>query len=202
MCSLEYPLERIAGHRPRVPRTPGPTAQVDRRSNWHAPCMFARYFVELPIEPLEVERLLTDGSMRWLTRLAGEAHHRGDELLAEVGFGERVRLARQVNLTLGAPIRAAEKTVIPLRWRPTNAPGLFPPLDADLEVAELAPGRTQLAMSARYDPPLGVVGKMIDRSILYRVAEATLKDFLDRLGDAIILEAGRGGSRDVLAGAD
>jgi hypothetical protein len=164
--------------------------------------MFARYFVELPIEPLEVERLLTDDSMRWLTRLAGEAHHRGDELLAEVGFGERIRVARQVNLTLGDPIRAAEKTVIPLRWRPTNAPGLFPPLDADLEVAELAPGRTQLAMSARYDPPLGVVGKMIDRSILYRVAEATLKDFLDRLGDAILLEAGRGGSRDVLAGAD
>jgi hypothetical protein len=139
--------------------------------------------------------------MPWLTRIAGEAHHRGDELLAEVGFGERIRFARQVKLTLGAPIRAAEKTVIPLRWRPTNAPGLFPPLDADLEVAALAPGRTQLAMSARYDPPLGVVGKMIDRTILYRVAEATIKDFLDTLADALLLEAGRG-SRDVVAGAD
>jgi hypothetical protein len=74
-------------------------------------------------------------------------------------------------------------------------------LDADLEVAALAPGRTQLAMSARYDPPLGVVGKMIDRTILYRVAEATIKDFLDTLADALLLEAGRG-SRDVVAGAD
>jgi hypothetical protein len=163
--------------------------------------MFARYFVEVPIDPLEVERSLTEASMPWLTRIAGEAHHRGDELLAEVGFGERIRFARQVKLTLGAPIRAAEKTVIPLRWRPTNAPGLFPPLDADLEVAALAPGRTQLAMSARYDPPLGVVGKMIDRTILYRVAEATIKDFLDRLADALLLGAGRG-SRDVVAGAD
>ena len=164
--------------------------------------MFARYFVELPIDPLEVERSLTDASMRSLTRIAGEAHHRGDELLAEVGFGQRIRFARQVSLTLGAPIHAAGKTVIPLRWKPTNAPGLFPPLDADLEVGELAPGRTQLAMSARYDPPLGVVGEVIGRSILYRVAEATLKDFLDRLAEAILFEAGRSASRDVLACAD
>ena len=34
-------------------------------------------------------------------------------------------------------------------------------------------------------PPLGVVGTLIDRALLYRVAEATLKDFLDRVGDAI-----------------
>ena len=37
-------------------------------------------------------------------------------------------------------------------------------------------------MSARYVPPLGA-GQVIDRAILYRVAEATLKDFLDRVGE-------------------
>ena len=43
-------------------------------------------------------------------------------------------------------------------------PGLFPALEADLEVAPLAPDRTQLAMSARYVPPLGPLGKAIDRA--------------------------------------
>lgn len=164
--------------------------------------MFARYFVELPIEPWRIERALTDAPAHWLTRIAVEAHHRGDTLLAEVGFGERVRVARKVTLALGVPIHTAGKTVIPLGWKPTDAPGLFPALEADLEVAPLAPDRTQLAMSARYEPPLGLIGKVIDRSILYRVAEATLKDFLDRIADAIVLEADLAEPRDVAAGAD
>jgi hypothetical protein len=94
--------------------------------------------------------------------------------------------------------------VLPLRWLPTDAPGLFPALEADLEVAPLPPDRTQLAMSARYLPPLGSIGKAVDRAILYRVAEATLKDFLDRVAAALLLESqvGAGSSRDVPAHAD
>jgi len=66
-----------------------------------------------------------------------------------------------------------------------GAAGLFPSLEADLEIAPLAQGRTQLAMSARYMPPLGALGRAIDRTVLFRVAEATLKDFLDRLAAAL-----------------
>ncbi|MGZ5298721.1 MAG: hypothetical protein ACXWDU_03510, partial [Actinomycetota bacterium] len=73
--------------------------------------MFARYFVELPIEPQRVERALTDAPANWLRGLAGEANHRGDTLLADVGFGERVRVARQVVIELGAPIHTGGKTV-------------------------------------------------------------------------------------------
>jgi hypothetical protein len=43
-------------------------------------------------------------------------------------------------------------------------------------------------MSARYVPPLGAVGRTIDRALLSRVAEATVKDFLDRVADAIMSE--------------
>jgi hypothetical protein len=49
-------------------------------------------------------------------------------------------------------------------------------------------GRTQLAISARYRPPLGAVGRAVDRVLLHRVAEATVKDFLDRVGAAIMAE--------------
>jgi hypothetical protein len=164
--------------------------------------MFARYFVELPIDPQRVERALTDAPAHWLGGLAREAHHRGDTMLAQVGFGERVRVARQVAIELGAPVHAAGKTVLPLRWMPTDAPGLFPALEADLEVAPLPPDRTQIAMSARYMPPLGLIGKVIDRAILYRVAEATLKDFLDRMAVAIMLEADVAEPCDVPAGAN
>ena len=76
--------------------------------------------------------------------------------------------------------------MVPLQWTSSGATGLFPSLDADLEVAPLGPGRTQLAMSARYDPPFGPVGRAVDRAVLSRVAEATLKDFLERVAETIL----------------
>lgn len=151
--------------------------------------MFARYFVELPVGADRVEAVLTDAtSDDWLPGIARDANHRGDVLLAEVGFGGDVRLARTVAIELGELVRMPSKTVVPLRWQATGAAGLFPALDADLEIAPLGPHRTQLAMSARYVPPLGALGRAIDRAMLFRVAEATLKDFLDRVGEAVLLE--------------
>lgn len=148
--------------------------------------MFARYFVEIPLPTERVERLLTHDPISWLPGLASHANHRGDELLAEVGFGEKIRVAREVAITVGAPVHAGTKTLIPLRWVPSGAPGLFPSLDADLEVAPLGHDRTQLAMSARYAPPLKALGRVIDRVVLFRVAEATLKDFLDGVAIAVM----------------
>jgi hypothetical protein len=148
--------------------------------------MFARYFVELPISAEEVESALSRDPRLWLPGLAERANHRGDLLLAEVGFGEAIRIKRTVVLELGESVRSGSKTVFPLRWAASGAAGLFPSLDADLEVAPLRPGRTQLAMSARYVPPFGTVGRVVDRAVLSRVAEATLKDFLDRVADTIM----------------
>lgn len=148
--------------------------------------MFARYFVELPIPAEDVERALSRDPRVWLPGLAEGAHHRGDRLLAEVGFGEAVRVKRTVVVELGQPVRSGSKTVFPLGWAASGRGGLFPSLDADLEVAPLRPGRTQLAMSARYVPPFGAVGRVIDRAAFSRVAEATVKDFLDRVGEAIL----------------
>ena len=148
--------------------------------------MFARYFVELPMFSEEVEHALSHDPRAWLPGLAERANHRGDLLLAEVGFGEAVRIKRKVVIELGRSVRSGAKSVVPLRWTSSGATGLFPSLDADLEVASLGPGRTQLAMSARYDPPFGPVGRAVDRAVLSRVAEATLKDFLDRVAETIL----------------
>jgi hypothetical protein len=155
--------------------------------------MFARYYVELPVSPEAVEHALSDDPRRWLPVLATDANHRGDTLLAEIGFGERIRMKREVAVELSPPVRSSSKTVFPLRWEASGHPGLFPALDADLEVAPLGDSRTQLAMSARYVPPFGAVGRAIDRALLSRVAEATLKDFLDRVAEAILGSARPGG---------
>ena len=58
-------------------------------------------------------------------------------------------------------------------------------MDAELELASLGPQLTQLSISGRYQPPMGLVGRTIDKALLSRVAEATIKDFVDRLASAL-----------------
>lgn len=148
--------------------------------------MFARYFVEIDVDPAWVEASLFDDPQTWLPGLAADANERGDGLLAAVGFGESFGIRRVVRIKLGEPVRVATKTVVPLEWTAVGATGMFPEMHADLEIAPLAPGRCQLAMSARYAPPLGAMGRVLDRGVLFRVAEATVKDFLDRVADRIM----------------
>ncbi|MEP6759082.1 MAG: hypothetical protein ABJB55_07805 [Actinomycetota bacterium] len=152
--------------------------------------MFARYFVELALDRERVERVLIGAPRSWLPGIATEANLHGDRLLAEVGVGDDVRIARAVTIDLGSPIRLPTKTVLPLRWTATGVSGLFPSLDADLEIAPLGQDRCQLSMSARYVPPLGALGRAIDRALLFRVAEATIKNFLDQVRDGITREVG------------
>jgi hypothetical protein len=155
--------------------------------------MFVRYFVEVPRPAAQVERALLASPDGWLSALAGAAQERGDGLLAEVGVGPLgARLRRRVRIQLGAPVRFPSMTSLPLTWEPVGLEGLLPRLDADLELGSLGGDRTQLAISARYRPPLGAVGQTLDRVLLHRVAEATVKDFLDRVGEAVTNQAQAG----------
>ena len=63
--------------------------------------------------------------------------------------------------------------------------GTLPVLSADLEVAGLGDHMTQLTLHGRYDPPLGAIGRRIDRLLMHRIAEATIRSFLSRLADGL-----------------
>ncbi len=150
--------------------------------------MFIRYFVVLPFGMETVEAALLERPEAWVPGLARDAESMGERLLAEVGFAvdDAHRLDKQVEIEFGEPYRLTAKTLLPIAWRATGPERLFPSLDADLEVAALGPGRTQLSISARYRPPMGALGRALDRALLHRVAEATVKDFLDRVADALL----------------
>ena len=106
--------------------------------------------------------------------------------MAEVGFAlDGHRVSKHVEIEIGDPVMGTERTWFPITWRATGPTGLFPVLDAELELASLGAQLTQLSISARYQPPLGLVGRTMDKALLSRVAEATIKDFLDRLASAV-----------------
>lgn len=148
--------------------------------------MFVRYYLDLPVAFDDVEALVLDSPGTWVPAMLEAAEDRGERLLAEVGFAvDARRIDKEVEISLGEPYRLSRKTLLPMSWRATGPERLFPQLDADLEIAPLGPQRTQLSISARYRPPLGTLGRALDRAMLHRVAEATIKDFLDRVGERV-----------------
>jgi hypothetical protein len=152
--------------------------------------MFIRYYLELPLPFAEVERALLADPGSWLPGLASEAEERGERLFVEVGFetiGDR-RVDREVQIVVGAPVSVPSRsTTLPIVWKPRDGGRALPRLDADIEIAALGVERTHVAMSARYRPPFGVIGRALDRALMHRVAEATVKDFLDRVGERLAL---------------
>ena len=140
----------------------------------------------MPYPRAALEKALLSAPESLIPSIASFADDRGRHLLAEVGFPvDGHRVCKNVEIEVGRPVASGGKTWIPMAWRATGPSNLFPILDAELEFASLGTQLTQLSLSGRYQPPLGLVGRAVDKSLLSRVAEATIKDFLDRLARAI-----------------
>src|SRR5664280_3824566 len=77
--------------------------------------------------------------------------------------------------------------VMPLRWSATGPTELFPVMEADLEIAPLGASESQLRLSGSYDPPLGPVGRQLDRLLLHQLAEATVRALLSQLVAALLV---------------
>ncbi len=148
--------------------------------------MFVRYFVELEHPSTVIEDALLTAPAGMIPAIASLSDNRGQHLLAEVGFRiEGHRVSKKVEIEVGKPLRTSARTWIPMSWRATGPSGIFPVLEGDLEVAPLGPQRTQLSLSAQYRPPLGFIGRTVDRALLSRVAEATVKNFVERVGNEL-----------------
>ncbi len=143
--------------------------------------MFLRYYCELAQGFDATADRLLEAPESWLPVLASSASARAELLLAEVGFGlAGRRVGKQVRVRLGEAMRSPGRLVVPLTWLATGPSSLFPAFEGELEVGAMGSGWSQLVISVNYRPPLGAVGKTFDRLALHRVAEATIKDFLDR----------------------
>jgi hypothetical protein len=150
--------------------------------------VFARSVVEVPLPASRVEDILTGLAHDGLGGIAEQADERGETLLGEAGIGQGgARFARSILLRVDPVVRIGATAIVPLHWEAAHGAGLFPSMDADLEISPLGDA-THLAVSARYIPPMGRFGRLVDRALLHRVAEATIKDFLDRVAAAVVAD--------------
>jgi hypothetical protein len=146
--------------------------------------MFVYYYVHLDRAPEEAEPVvsrLLDG----VSEAAEIAYREGEELRMRAGIGGRTP-AKTVRVEVGPTVHLNGAAAVPLTWEATGASGLFPRMEGELILAPLGPGNTQISFRGTYKPPLGAVGEVLDRALLHRVAEATVKNFVDRVRHAIV----------------
>jgi hypothetical protein len=145
--------------------------------------MFIYTFLQIEQDRAAVEAALAD-LLPHLHDLADSAVHEGDRLRMRVGPAHLP--SKEVELhVLGEPVRTARETSFPISWRATGLRSAFPRMDADLIVAELGPRAVQLSLRGAYVVPLGAAGRVLDGVVLHRVAEATVKTFLELIAQGV-----------------
>jgi hypothetical protein len=98
---------------------------------------------------------------------------------------EPSRFAKKVDLVIGPPEVRNAGVVFPVRWSASGAEALFPKLVANLILTHLGPEMTSLSLEGTYQSPLGPLGRAVDRIALGKFAEATVKDWVDRVAEAV-----------------
>ena len=145
--------------------------------------MFVRYFTHVPAG-LGVIQARIEAVRSHFAEWAGVAYRDGEELRARVG-PEPSRFAKEVDLVIGpAEVRNAG-VVFPVQWSAAGAEMLFPKLVANLILTHLGTDMTSLSLEGTYQPPLGPLGRAVDRVALRKFAEATVKDWIDRIAETV-----------------
>ena len=73
----------------------------------------------------------------------------------------------------------APSTRVQFEWEAANMPGLFPLMKAELSIYPLTPTETQLDFLGYYEPPFGVVGEAMNAIVGHRIAEASVRSFVN-----------------------
>lgn len=120
-----------------------------------------------------------------LAGLVHGAYREGEKLQTKVGTGSPM-LAKRVLLEVGQAVRTPTELTVPVSWEATSTPHLFPRMDAQLALAAATDETTQVSFSGSYSVPFGPIGEFFDEAMLHRVAERTVKNFVERVTAALV----------------
>jgi hypothetical protein len=144
--------------------------------------MLVSDFVQIDRPFSAVRDDLTAAGPGWLADSAVAAYEEGEQLLLRVfSTVGPVRLSKRVWAELGDPVLRPDRITQPLSWRASGATGLFPSMEAELDITPMGEWLTSISFHGSYVPPLGPLGRGADRMLLHRLAEASVRALLDRM---------------------
>jgi hypothetical protein len=101
----------------------------------------------------------------------------------------RFDVSRSLRLELGVLTLKQREARMPVYWEAETRPNFFPTMRGELMAVPVGEEETRLSLSGAYRPPLGIFGRVLDRLVGFRVAQLTMRWFLEDL--ARYLEAER-----------
>ncbi|SRR5579875_284832 len=141
--------------------------------------MFVQDFQVMDVPFEEVVACLGAGTKALLGTALEGARAEGERLRSKVGpSGWPAVLSKTVEIRSTRLRRHGDCVLLSFCWVASGGASLFPALEGDLEVAPLGEGQTQLVLRGRYEPPGGALGRGLDRLVLHRLAESTIRAFL------------------------
>jgi hypothetical protein len=141
------------------------------------------------------ERLHVEGTD--LLPMASKATGDGEGFVLRVGpaLGRHV-LGVPVTVRLGSCFTRQGSAAIPIRWEAVAFESLFPVLDGTFLLSAVDESRCRLGIEASYRVPMERLGEVLNRAVLHRVAESTIRSFLEQLAGAFTVDAGSVGEGD------
>jgi hypothetical protein len=126
----------------------------------------------------------------WLGDSLVAAYEEGEQLSVRVASSlGPIRVSKRVWAELGEMTVKPDRVTQPLRWRAAGATGLFPAMVADLEFAPMGTAMTAITFMGRYVPPLGPLGREVDRMLLHRLAQASVRALLGKVVERLAADA-------------
>jgi hypothetical protein len=161
--------------------------------------MLVYYFghVNGTLEQVSTAISAAEGEVSAWARLA---YRKGEELRTRIDPGSFFP-AKEVEILLGQPTGRSGSVIIPMDWKATGVGALFPVMSADLVLQPVGPGLVEVVFRGSYEPPLKGLGRLLDRAVLHRLAEASAKAFLDQLCTAIENAIASNGEQDTDSGS-
>jgi len=74
---------------------------------------------------------------------------------------------------------------LPVRWKATWPSAAFPSFDGELELTRMIDGSAELWLLGRYQPPLGAIGRALDRTVLHTLAHDGVRQLLDTIASRL-----------------
>ena len=144
--------------------------------------MLVSDFVQIDRPFAAVRDELVAAGRDWLGDSLVAAYEEGEQLsLRVISSIGPIRLSKRVSAELGELVLKSDRVTQSLRWRAAGATGLFPVMVAELEFTPMGASMTSISFMGRYVPPLGPLGREVDRMLLHRLAQASVRGLLSRV---------------------
>jgi hypothetical protein len=138
---------------------------------------FVYDFAYLEARLVDVDKVVDSN----IEQLIGAAVVAGDSLVTKVGPKSLPK--KTVEVQVGDVRRVRGSILLPICWAPISASYMFPKLEGELEFTETDPGNVRVSLRGSYRAPLGALGERMDKMVMHRMAESTVRNFLGRVVD-------------------